>query len=297
MPKDNETQQAIDVLEAKKALEVLAEQKDTVIKEFNQRYKDLDEKVKILDGRKKDLDNSVLSITSANEEAEAIVSKAKREATEIVNSAKASAVEIIDKAKIDAEVILLDAKEKNNEASRVLDLSAKRDTEANSLKIHAEKLIKDAQTVTQKAKDIEAESIRMLADAIEKRKALAGEVAKIEKVQEDIVSRETRISTQERAAADQLTKNSIERQDLIDERAKLGETVEAFNAYMADKRAQISKELGEIAVLKESLIRQKDENSFKNAELDAGFSRLTREQEEVKRQKAVVDAMKKELSK
>lgn len=290
MPEKDEIKSALEDLKA------ISDQKSTVIKEFSDKYKKLDADVKALEIKKKELEKSALSVASANEEALVIVKKANSQSTEIINAAKADAKDIVEKAIFEAGNIIAEAVAKKEAAEKAEKAVADKIGDANDKEATSARLLRESATIKAEAEKHLAEARTASLEA-SKRLAEASRMIVEAETQRDAVNLASQgVKDGLSLLRDKESAVEIDRMAVSDARAKLNDDIASFNALVSTKTAEINEKLAEIEATRIKMAKQKEENAFKVAELDAGFMKLKREQADLKKQQVIIDNMKKELS-
>lgn len=291
MPEKDEIRSAMEELQA------IADQKRVLIDESSETYAKLDADIKELIKQKKELEAVLLTLKSAKDDAENIIEKAKAQAVQIISGASADGKNIVLDAMRDAEKVNKEAILDKERAQDLFMSFRAKDEEASLLKTQAEILKKEADLDKQNAGIKLVEANMLLSDAEKKIDAISKSNELITNELKSLRERESAISKAEeeiKSAKESISNASI----AISSRAEgLDTEKKAFDAFKSEKIEEIARSLATIEETKAMLIKQKENNAFKNAELDAGFSKLKRDQEEVRKQNIIIEATKKELSK
>lgn len=284
-------------LDLMKEIERLKSQQDANLADYSMKVAGLDAQIKGLASKKEGLVAEILALENDLGSAQVSVSKARNEADGIIKAAVAEAKEIIEKATVSAEVTI-----KN---SSIMEENAKAiKREADALESEANQKVKYANEAFGKAESVKKQSINLLADAENKVNKAYIFWEKAEAMIEQADAKQKAVEASEQSIIEAQAKIDEQKSALLTAELLLKDKYTAFDtekagilADLEEKRKALELKESEVATLRDHLIKQKEINAFKNAELDAGFSKLKREQDELKKSKIIVDNMKKELSK
>lgn len=284
-------------LDLMKEIERLKSQQDANLADYSMKVAGLDAQIKGLASKKEGLVAEILALENDLGSAQVSVSKARNEADGIIKAAVAEAKEIIEKATVSAEVTI-----KN---SSIMEENAKAiKREADALESEANQKVKYANEAFGKAETVKKQSVDLLADAENKVNKANILWEKAEAMIEQADAKQKAVEASEQSIIEAQAKIDEQKSALLTAELLLKDKYTAFDtekagilADLEEKRKALELKESEVATLRDHLIKQKEINAFKNAELDAGFSKLKREQDELKKSKIVVDNMKKELSK
>ena len=284
-------------LDLMKEIEQLKSQQEANLADYSMKVAGLDAKIKSLSAKKDGLVAEILTLENDLGSAKVSVSKAKEESGQIVGDAVAEAKEIIEKSNSAAEVTLKNASIMEENAK-----SIKRD--ADAMESEANQKVKYANDAFDKAEIVKKQAGDILAEAEKKATEASVLMQKAEELIKQAEDRQAIVKTEEVFIIEAQKSLNEQKSILLDLDLVLKDKYVAFDnekagimADLEEKRKALELKESEVATLRDQLIKQKETNSFKNAELDAGFSKLKREQDELKKSKMVVDNMKKELTK
>lgn len=294
MPEETDDKIFLDLM---KEIERLKSQQEANLADYSMKVSALDAQIKDLSAKKAVLVAEILALENDRDVAQVAIPKARKEAEEITKAAIAESKEIIEKATVSAEVTLKNASIMEENAK-----SIKRD--ADAMETDAAQKVKYANDAFNAAEIVKKETGERLAEAEKKATEASVLMQKAEAMTADAEARQAVIKTEEGLIIESQKSLNEQKSILLDMDLALKDKYTSFDkekavilADLEEKRKALELKESDVSTLRDQLIKQKETNAFKNAELEAGFSKLKREQDDLKKSKLVVDNMKKELTK
>jgi len=283
------------VKEAKRELSAVSDQKATIIKDFTKQYQDLDAIVKDLEQRKSDLIVQINKLETSIEGETGRIQKSRDSLKEVSKAVEADSRAILEDARSKASLIIKEAEGLKEEAQKVLLSNNDKTDQANKFFAAAEKHLKMGESYRIDSEIILSDANKKAQDAITAQANAEKALAMAEVKTKALEAYEAELAARSAAIKEAEELISIAKQSIRDESDALSANKKQFADDCASVVADIEAKKAEIEQIREGLIKQNDQNKFRSAELDSGFSKLRREQEDVKKQKVVIDNMKKEF--
>jgi len=275
----------------------LKEQQKQNLEDYRVKYSKLDAEYRTLEVKKLSLTDEIKALGNKVDESKNAITVETAKASGIVSAAKADAESIVEEARVKANSLIELANEIKSDAENVLaannaqiDDAIKREKQADEAvrkadasRLDAEIILGEANKKAQDAITAQANAEKVIATAEVKRKALEAYEAELNERFKAVKEEETLLSGKKQA--------------IKDESDALASNKKQFADDCAIAVADIDAKKAEAEQIRAGLIDQKERNKFKDAELDAGYSKLKKDQDELKKAQKVVEAVKKELVK